>query len=48
MNRVPKPNFLSKTNLLKLPKVGEVAKNIPKMEAPVGDMLEDMGKQAAE
>lgn len=48
MNRVPKPNFLSKTNLLKLPKVGEAAKNIPKMEAPVGDMLEDMGKQAAE
>lgn len=48
MNRIPKPNFLSKTNLLKLPKAAEVAKNIPKMEAPVGDVLEDMGKKAAE
>ena len=48
MNRIPKPNFFSKTNLLKLPKAGEVNKIIPAMEAPPGDLLNDMGKQAAE
>ena len=48
MNRIPKPNFFSKTNLLKLPKAGEVKKIIPAMEAPPGDLLNDMGKQAAE
>lgn len=48
MNRIPKPNFFSKTNVLKLPKAGEVNKIIPDMEAPPGDLLNDMGKQAAE
>ena len=48
MNRIPKPNFFSKTNLLKLPKAGEVKKIIPSMEDPPGDLLNDMSKQAAE
>ena len=48
MNRIPKPNFFSKTNVLKLPKAGEVNKIIPAMEEPPGDLLNDMGKKAAE
>jgi len=48
MNRIPKPNFFSKTNVLKLPKAGEVSKIIPAMEEPPGDLLNDMGKKAAE
>ena len=48
MNRIAKPNFLSKTDLLNLPKAGKVAENIPKIEAPVGDMMEEMAKKAKE
>ena len=42
------PNFLKKKpDILNLPKPGEKP-NIPTMEAPVGDMLENMKKEAAE
>jgi|TARA_B110000003_G_scaffold99488_1_gene101637 hypothetical protein len=47
MNRIPKPGFLPKTNLLKLPKPGAIADNIPKIDAPTGDMMENMAKNAA-
>ena len=48
MNRVSKPNFLPKTNILNLKNPGAVGNNIPKMEADTGDLMENMAKQAKE
>jgi len=48
MNRIPKPNFLPKTNILNLKNPGSIANNIPKMEADGGDLMENMAKQAKE
>jgi hypothetical protein len=48
MNRIPKPNFLSKTNILNLKNPGATGNNIPKIEPPSGDLMENMAKQAKE
>jgi hypothetical protein len=42
------PIFEKASNLLKLPPKSGANPNTPTMEAPVGDIMENMGKQAAE
>ena len=42
MNRIPKPNFLPKLDILNLKNPGDVGNNIPKMEPDGGDLMENM------
>lgn len=47
MNRITKPDFFPKTNILNLSNPG-IGKNLPKMEPMSGDLMEEMAKKAKE
>ena len=48
MNRITKPSFIPKTDLLNLSKGDKVTNILPAMEKPSGDILNDITKQAGE